>query len=337
MLTRFHKILIAALAVQVVLAVVMLAHRGGETAAKPELVLAGFDASKVTKVAVYAKDATKPIELVRQGTTWVVGSSYDYPVSGSKAGDLLASLAKMSATGPIATQASHDKQLRVGDGDFERKLVITAGGKDTTVFIGAPAGARRTAIRVGGDPRIFAVAGIGAGSIGAEPREWVDPSYVSVPKDELAKVAIEHEGTATELERDGDHWKVAIGGAPVALAAGETLDSAAIDKIVDAAATISLSTPADPKRDAQKPTATITLSRKDQKGASPAPLTIDVIADGGSYWVHDRALPRAVLVDKTRLDDVVDVTRDKLVKKPEPKSETKNAGAAAKASPTHSG
>ncbi|MGE5182884.1 MAG: DUF4340 domain-containing protein [Acidobacteriota bacterium] len=317
MLTRFHKILIGLLAVQLALAVVMLTRSDDTGARKAQPLLAGFDAAKVTKVEVVAKADGKPIDLARQGTSWVVASSFDYPVRDTKVNDLLASLAKAAADAPIATQASRHKQLHVDDGEFERKLVLTLDGKPLTIYIGTSAGARRTAVRLGGDARVYAVSGLDAWSIGDKPRDWVDTRYLEVKKDDIQKLTIDHDGSSLELERDGDHWKAALAGKPIELAKGETLDTAAIDRIVDAAAAIDLSSPADPKRDASKPTATLTITRK-AAASTPAPVIVDLIADGSSYWVHDRASPRAVLADKSRLDDVVGAARDKLVKKPEP-------------------
>jgi hypothetical protein len=109
-----------------------------------------------------------------------------------------------------------------------------------------------------------------------------------------------------------------IGAAAPSLAAGESLDQAAIERLVGQVATLDVSAPGDPKRDATKPTATITVERKAKDATTPAPTIIDVIADGESYWVHDRSLPRAALVDKGRLDGVLQADRDKLVKKPPP-------------------
>ena len=163
MLTRFHKILIAILAVQLVLVAFVLT-RGDDTAAlKEHPILPGFDAAKVTRLQVFgapeakpeaksdAKPEAKPIDLKKQGTSWVLASAFDYPVDQAKVTDALSPIAKLAAAAPIATQASRHKQLHVADDDFERKLVMTLDGKDITLYIGGSAGARRTAVRIGGD------------------------------------------------------------------------------------------------------------------------------------------------------------------------------------------
>jgi hypothetical protein len=349
MLTKFHKVLLAALAVQLVLVVIVLS-RGGDAVVKEHPIVAGFDAAKVTRVQVFAAADGKPIDLVKRDAGWVIASSYDYPVDAARVTDVLAPIAKASAAEPIATSAGRHKQLRVADGEFDRKLIITSGGKDLTLYLGGPAGARRNAVRIGGDANVYAVTGISAGAVGGEPRMWVDPAYVKVPRDEVARVTIARDGTSVELAKqpaapapavgsDGvppppapDRWTATIGGAAIALGKDETIDDAAIDRIVSAATAIDLAAPADPKRDAARPTATITIERKPApapaagsgsgSAATPAPpagpTVIDVIADGASYWVHDRSSPRAVLVDKARLEDVVTAGRDKLVKKPAP-------------------
>ena len=55
MLTRFHKILIAALAVQLVLAVIVLTRGDDSAALKEHPIITGFDAAKVTALKVFGK------------------------------------------------------------------------------------------------------------------------------------------------------------------------------------------------------------------------------------------------------------------------------------------
>jgi len=360
MLTRFHKILIAALAVQLVLVVFVMTRGDDSAALKEHPILTGFDAAKVTRLQVFSGQDAKPVDLVKRDAGWVLASGFDYPVDQAKVTDVLSPVAKLAAAAPIATQASRHKQLHVADTELERKLVITVGGKDVTLYIGSSAGARRTAVRIGGDDKVFAVTGISAAAVGSEPRQWVDASYVKLTRDDIAKVSVQRDATTVELARPAppsaapagpgsgsaagsaapppppppaEHWSAVVRGAPITLATGESLDDAAIDRLVGQVATIDLRSPADPKRDASKPTATITIERKASGAATPAPTILDVIADGDAYWVHDRSLPRAVLVDKARIDDAVGVDRDKLVKKPAPPAAVPPPGAGAGSAP----
>jgi hypothetical protein len=368
MLTQFHKILIAALGVQLVLAVIVLTRGNDSAALKERPIIAGFDAAKVTELKVFGKptdakpDAGKPVDLVKHDKDWVLASGFDFPVEQKKVDDVLSPIAKLAAAAPIATQAARQKQLHVADDDFERKLVISAGGKDTTLFIGGAAGARRTAVRLGGDDKVYAVTGLNAFSIGSEPRLWIDTAYVKIPREDIARLVVERDGKKVEMTKGAppppaaagsgsaegsgsgagsgsaagsaaapappgaEHWSATIGGEPVALAAGESFDEPAFDRLVGDVSTLDLSAPADPKRDASKPTATITIDRKTTGSSTQVPTVIDVIADGTSYWVHDRSQPRAGLVDKARLDEVLAADHDKLVKKPPPPPPAPGAG-----------
>ena len=360
MLTRFHKILIGLLALQLVLAAVILLRGEGPAIVKDAPLLAGFDAEKVTRVRVFADGSDQPaVELVKKGAAWVVASHFDYPADPVKVKNALSPLAKVAAGEPIATSATRHKQLRVADKDFDRKLVIDAGGTETTIYTGGPAGARRTAVRLG-DDKVYAASGVSL--FGSEPSAFVSTKYVEVPAPEVARLVVQRGEHAIELERvaapaaapagagsgsgsaaapPAETWKLSIDGAPVTLAAGESLDTEAIDRLVGEAAAIDLRAPGDPKRDASKPTATITIQRK---GAAQ-PIVLDAILEaapppaagasgpapiaGESYWIHQRGLDRAIVADKSELAELVQADRDKLVKKPPPPAPPAGAGSAA--------
>jgi hypothetical protein len=347
MLTRFHKILIGLFIAQAVLAVIVLSRGDDRAAHKEHPLFAGFDAAKVTRVQVFGDKPADKIDVVKRGASWVLASGFDYPADGGKVGDALAPIAKLTAGEPIATQASRHKQLHVADDDFTRKLVMTVDGKDLTVFIGGSAGVRRTAVRLAGSDAVYAVAGITATSLGVEPKQWVDPTYVKVPAADLAKIVIQRDGQSVELTKlaaaaagsgsdaapPPDHWTATIGGAPITLGKDESIDEPAITRIVDEVTAIDLTAPADVKRDASHPTATITLERKPGTAGAGAPVVVDLIVDGTSVWVHDRSAQRAVLADKFRLDAALTVDHDKLVKKPPPPAPKGAPGAAANGLP----
>lgn len=370
MLTRFHKILIGLLAAQLLLIVIVMTRSNDNAALKEHPLIPGFDVAKVTRVQVSSSgEAGKTIDLVKRDAGWVLASAFDYPADQTKVSDALTPITKLAAAAPIATQAGRHKQLHVADTDYERKLVITRDGKDLTLFIGGSAGARRTAVRVGGDDNVYGVSGISIGVVGTEPRQWVDASYVKVAKEDIAKVVVQREGSTVVLSRavppapagsgsgagsgsDGaseaappgppaaEHWNVEVRGVPVTpatLAAGESIDEATIDRLVNQAAMLDLSSPADPKRDASRPTATITIDRKASGTTTPVPVVIEVVADGTSYWVHDRSVPRAVLVDKARIDELVNIDRDKVVKKPPPPPPPSSPAGSGSGSPARPG
>jgi antitoxin (DNA-binding transcriptional repressor) of toxin-antitoxin stability system len=338
MLTRFHKVLLALLAVQIILVVVVVMTRGDGGALKEHPLVAGFDAAKVTRLQVWGSATGKPVDLVKRDAKWVLASGFDYPVGDTKVTDALAPIAKLSAAAPIASAAARYKQLHVADDDFERKLVITAGGKDLTMYLGSGAGARRTAVRIAGDDGVYGATGITTSQVSGDAKQWIDPTYVKIPTDEIAQVTVARDGKTIEFARVSapaapaagsgsdagsaaaptEHWTATVGGAPIPLAAGETIDEPSIDHWVGQVATIDLSAPGDPKRDASRPIATITIERKAKDAKTSTPTIIDVVAEGESYWVHDRSQAQAAIVDHGRLDDVLGAERGKVIRKPLP-------------------
>ena len=340
-MTRLNKILIGLLVVQIVLAIVMLTRDRGGGPAQLEALSAGIDAAKVTRVQVFAKrdkgatgEAKVGVDLVKKGDAWVVASAFGYPVDAEKVTKLLTGVSGLKSRGAIATSASRHVQLAVADDVYERKLVVTTPAGDRVYFIGGNAGTQRTAVRVGGDARVHAVPSrdLSAWSVDPEAKGWVDRTYLEIPKDEVVAISVKTAKGVVEVDKSGGRWRVAIGGVPVTLAAGETIDGAGIDALAGKLSRVELAEPADPARDASSPTATITVRTQapatdaDAGAVSAAPpeRVIDVIADGERYWIHERGNARAVLVDKWALDSVVDMSRDTLVKKPAPP-----AGAAA--------
>jgi hypothetical protein len=341
MLTKFHKILIGLLVVQLGLVVVMALRSGDSAPAKDQPIVAGFDAKLVTHVAITGDGKT--VTLDKRGLNWVIASSFDYPADPAKLTELVSPIGQMSAAEPIATQASRHDQLKVGEQVFERKVAFTSEGKETVLYIGATVGQHRTAVRLGGDDRVYGASGISVTAAGVEPRDWLSPAYSKIERAEITRVQIQREGATIELARGTPSWTAAVNGTPIALATGETLETATIDRLVGDLAAIDVATPGDPKRDASKPTAVITIERSappaagsgsgsgsapSVSAAPPPPVIFDVIADGERYWVHLRGLPTAALVDKARLETAVTVDRDKLVKKAPPPAPGPGSGSA---------
>jgi hypothetical protein len=305
MFTRFHKIMLALLAVQVALAVVMRTRDDDAAPLKEHTLLAGFDAAKVTRIQIADKDG-KPVDLAKHGDHWVIASGFDYPVPDTKVSELLAPIAKLAAAAPITNSPTRHKQLGVADADFKKKITVTANGKDTTFYLGTPVGMRRSAFRFANDPKVYAVTSVWTS---ADPHDWMPAKYVDIPRDDIAKITIDKAGQVLTIDP-----------------ADKTLDENKVSTIVGDVAEIEALAPGDPKRDVSHPVATITIERKAKDQASAAPVVLDVLADGDHDWVKQRGLDRAVVVVKNRLADVLAATHDSIVKQTTAtKTETKPA------------
>lgn len=333
-MTKLNKILGVVLAVQLALTLFVLLRSDDTKASKPQPVLAGFDPVAVTRLQVFEAGSdegsghgpAKPVDLVKKGPSWVLASQWDYPVDNAKLDAALAPLGKLVAGDPITTSPAKHKQLRVGDKDFDKKIVITVGGKDTTLLIGATKG-KSTPLRLAGDDRVLSASGVPTGALSGTARDWVSPSYSDIPRDDIDKILIERGAQKLELDRTTKQvdagsgsaapaprpWRVAIDGAPVTLAAGEAINNFEIETVLSAVSNIAAE-PADPKLDASKPTATVTVTKRDGKT-----VVFDLVTSNLTVWIKQRGLERATSLDKTRLEALLTYDRSKLVSKPEPK------------------
>lgn len=324
-MTRLNKILIGLAAVQLALALFVVTRSGGSVDLTQTPVLAGFDAAQVSRLQVFEAGSTKGVDLVKRGTSWVVASHWDYPADASKIDAAIGPLAKLTSGDPLATSSTKHKQLKVADTDFDKKLVITAGGKDTTVFFGTTK-SRRTAVRIGGEERVLGATGAPVGALSGVARDWIAPNYVDIPRDDIEKIEIVRGATKIELDRTTAEpagsgsgssasprtWRVAIDGAPVVLAAGESIETFAIDTIVSDVAQVPAE-PVDPKRDTGAAAAHVTVTRKGGQV-----VVLDVLDAAPSWWIKQRGVERATTLDKTRFESVMAADRSKLVRKEAP-------------------
>jgi hypothetical protein len=327
---RANQILIGLFAVQIVLAIVTLSADNGAPPAKLEAIAPDLDATKVTRVQIFdarARDAATPeaaaVDLQKSGPGWVLANKFQYPVDAAKVTILLTDLASMKARGPMATSKARHAQLGVADDDYQRKVIVTTDAGDRTFFIGGSAGGRLTAVRKGGEDKVYAVGGISSYSVDATPRGWVDDQYFTVTKDDIVGLEVKTDHGDLALDRSLGPWMLTENGAPSPLAAGEVIDGTKVDALLAKLQTLTLSEPADPARDASHPTATITLRMKGAAApatdagpavSEPGPeRVLDVIVDADKDWVHERNNPRAALVDPSLLQQVIELSKAAVV------------------------
>ena len=119
MLTRFHKILLGLLAVQLILIAVVMGRGSDDAALKEHLLVPGFDVAKVTRGQVSSSgEGAKTVDLVKKDAGWVVASSFaSTRRSGPAAGGSTASRARIrrcscrAATGASRRSSSNKRPL----------------------------------------------------------------------------------------------------------------------------------------------------------------------------------------------------------------------------------
>ena len=239
-MTKTQKILIAALLLQIGLAVLTFAttrSAGAGAGAKPFL---GIKAADVTDLVIEAAaqegGAPERIELAKKDGKWVVASGGDFPAKADKVEELVKNLTELAVRDPISTQAANHAELKVADQEFGRKVQIKAGAAEKTFFVGAGDGPG-VHLRFANEAAVYQSRGVSVWSVSASARTYVDTKYVEMDKDKLAAVTVQNAKGLLTFKKAGDSWTLAE------LPAGEAIDADKAKAFVAKAARLALEAP----------------------------------------------------------------------------------------------
>ena len=317
-MTRTNQILVAAVVVQVGLIALVWSSGSERSLAKLEPIVE-VKADSVNKIEVYDrlepgdKAPAKPAVVVsRTPKGWVLSSHHDYPVKESAVDALLTKLEGLKSRGPVTTQASRHRQLRVAADRYERKLVIHAGGEPLVLYLGSAAGRGKTALRVEGRDEIHGAPGLTSYSVGAAPRSWVETEYFKKGPDAITRLTVTNKQGTFDLKRaDGEApWKRFEGEVEVPVPANKELDSGAVDALAGIVNRLTLWEPADPAKKGFAPAATLAFVA----GDATHTLKIGELKDDRYLAAIDDRSP--VWINKANLEPVVSFGPDKLYRDP---------------------
>lgn len=357
-MSAFNKILIGVLAAQIVLALVVHTGTGAtEAIARPEALLPGLDSEQITRVAIYkarrptdaaaqpAAEADQPaIDLRRQGTgasaTWTLASHYDHPALMRPVEELLVKLVALQSTGPAVTSEARHEQLEVAGDHYRRKLVIeTADGTTRTLLIGKPSRARQSFVRIDGQKDVHAVNDISESGLSLVPSSWVETNFFAIPSSQVAYMSVRNRQGTYEFQRnESGRWDLVEDGLPYPMPPDKKFNALAADIWVKDMLRLTLTEPADPKRQIDVPLATVTLRLKPKAPAgeapaegaegagevagqpageaSPEPVEERVIEIGAKdvdlFYVRISGIAPAAMIRNPRLGPIVDM-RDEVV------------------------
>ena len=205
MLNRGNLALLCLLIAQIAALALMVFAGAGAESRVVEPLLADFDASRITALTI-ADDIDASISLVRADDNWMLPAADEFPVDGGKVDELLRQLASLDNARLVATNPGNFPRLLVADTDFRRKLSLSAGDRDWTLFLGGSGGSNTAYARLESQNEVYLGKGISAWDASTQATNWIDASYVEVPQADLLRLDVTNANGSFSFARDADDW-----------------------------------------------------------------------------------------------------------------------------------
>jgi len=312
-MNRRNRILIGVLVVQLIVAAFVFLPQTLSSQPEVEALLPGLDVDRVTALTITSGEG-ESLTLAKKDGAWVVASAGDYPVV---EGDVPALLEKMVAiqTNRLVTETpgSH-KRLGVASDDYQRLLEIEADdGSTYRFYIGTSPSFGVAHVRLEDKDEVYLAPELSAQDAGTRATDWVDTTYVDLPREEVTTFTLQNEQGTFEFAKEGEVWIMA------GLAEDEILDDNAVQTLLGRATRMTLLRPLGTGEETayglDEPKAVVILEIADEThilriGAQDPEDNSYVVAWSGS--------PFYVRVSEFSVQDLVEKAREDLLQQPTP-------------------
>jgi hypothetical protein len=329
--TNLNKLLAGLLVAQLALVVGgKLAGRDQAMTMKTVTVLEGLDPAQVDKVAIWGPPkqgegpAQESVALAKVNGAWSIDGADGFPADDAKVKDLLDSLKGLTSRTVVLEGAKYHQKLEVSAEKFQRKVTLTAGGKDRTFYVGTSPSFKNSHVRVDGSDQVLLVNEFGTNELGSRAWHWVDRKFLDIPADQVWAVSVQNAQGTIQLEKDPASSAWAALGVPGAL------DTATVDDLVRKARTVNLETPVGktvkPEYGLDAPLATVTLTTGTSTIAGTPPtatekVTLQIgkkLGAENQYFVKSSKSEYVVRVASWGLEPLVSKGPADLLKKDKP-------------------
>jgi hypothetical protein len=168
--------------------------------------LAQFDASEAFVTApigdakkVQLSTKEKSLTLAKNDSgKWTVDDELQFPASTDKLQGILGFLKDAKKGWPVGQTSASQKQFKVSDKVFERKIEFLDGEKEIArIFAGDSPGFRKTYFRLDGEDNIFTLE-FPSYEFSVEGKDWYDPNYLRLEDKDIQALKLND----IELRRD---------------------------------------------------------------------------------------------------------------------------------------
>jgi hypothetical protein len=346
-MNRTNRILAVVLALQILVAAVILWPRSTTAGAGGEPLFANLEADQIVQLTITDGTGTdgtgtdgtgtdgtgRQIQLAKGPEGWGLPEADDFPTTENSVPDLLAKIVALKAS-PLVTQtpASHER-LRVAASAFERRITFElADGTAHTLYVGTSPSFGASHVRADGQDEVYLTSDLSASDAATQPSAWIDTAYLTVPREQIVSLTLENANGTFRFEKVDDGAWTMIG-----LAADETLKESAVTSLLSRVSSVRMTRPLgkteQPDYGLQTPSAVVAVEAQDPEGTSHT-YTLRVGAqseEDQSYVIGASESPYYVRVSSYTADDLVQKTREDFLElpptpTPEPTAESPSGG-----------
>lgn len=177
------------LAVQVGLAIALNMNRQQMEPFRPTAPLLAFDRGSVDTITISSGKGEK-VRLAKKDGKWILPDYFAFPADQDAVDKLVATLAGMKESWPVATTTGAAERFKVAKNDFERHIVLQSGGKTVAdLYVGTSPGFRKVHVRVAGRDDIQSVA-FSAYEAGTGHDDWLDRRFLALDGKKIQKIVL---------------------------------------------------------------------------------------------------------------------------------------------------
>jgi hypothetical protein len=311
---RFTLVLTALLAVQIVLASVLLLSGPSDEAYRAEAPLLAFETEKVDQIAIDETGGAS-VTLRKVDGKWIIPGMAEFPADQQRVASLLDTLAGLKKGWPVATSSEAAERFKVSEANHVRQVALKSGEEELgTLLVGTSPTYRQAHIRAAGGNEVYS-ATIAAHDAGARGEDWMDRTLLNAAQDKIASIAV---GDVTLERKDGKFVLSGVG-------PDETVKHAEIPPIVSAIASPSFDA-VEGKGEAalaKLEPADFEVTVKRTEG-EPIIYKYKKETGGGAYLFASSAQPYVFRVSETAIKPIAEASRARLIEaKAEAKPEIK--------------
>jgi hypothetical protein len=258
---RILGIIGVVLALVFVGAVVLTSYQSGERDAKKNVALFEIAPERVDRIRIEGPDGSETI-ILRSGAGWILPDLGDFPADAVRVKETLDRLLLARRVLAVGSGAEAQREYKVADDTFERRLTLSAGDSVlTTVYLGSPQGPRQSHARLAGDAEVYAIA-FGLYDAEADAGAWIDRNLLQVPEAEIAAIEVNGLHIVHDATRHGNAaWQLD------AAASDQQLDGDAAARLAGQITALRIEgirdTEAEPDYGLDDPQLSLTVTRRD--------------------------------------------------------------------------